>query len=172
MRVPPSLGLFFGIAIACAEPPAQAKQARREVDTTSACQVDRIADGDTFYCAGGEKVRLIGVDAPELNQGVPGRRSQDALTRMIPPGTVLRLELDVQPKDRYGRTLAYAWRDSGMINERMVRDGWALQYTVPPDIRYSARFRAAERAARIGEAGLWRDQGFACVPSEHRKGRC
>ncbi len=90
----------------------------------------------------------------------------------MPIGSRVRLELDVSQRDRYGRTLAYVWKDTVMVNQEMVRQGWAMQYTVPPDVRYSARFRVAEQQARSAQAGLWGDHGFDCAPLEHRKGRC
>ena len=172
MRPSLAAGLLWYLGSGCSAPSAQVREAHREPDDDPACRMERIADGDTFYCAGGEKVRLIGIDAPELDQGDLGRRSREALDRMIPPGTDLRLELDVRMKDRYGRTLAYVWKDSGMVNEQMVRQGWALQYTVPPDVRYAERFRLAERAARSEQVGLWAEEGFECAPIEHRRGHC
>ncbi|MEO8296140.1 MAG: thermonuclease family protein [Gemmatimonadota bacterium] len=169
-------GLLWSLVSGCTARGAEARAGTRDtIPGTPAgrfCRIDRPVDGDTFYCVGGEKVRLIGMDSPELNQGALGQRSKAALSAMIPPGTEVRLERDVSRHDRYGRTLAYVWRDSVLINELMVREGWAVQYTVPPDVRHVDRFRAAERLARQEKAGLWREGGFVCTPSEHRKGHC
>src|SRR5215210_1083202 len=73
------------------------------------CVVGHIVDGDTFRCRDGRRIRLIGIDSPEQRQHPYGAEAQAALLRMAPPGTVLRLEGDVAPADRYGRVLAYAW---------------------------------------------------------------
>jgi endonuclease YncB( thermonuclease family) len=58
----------------------------RGVATADDCLVERVADGDTFYCRDGRKVRLIGIDTPELAQGADGRLARDALRRLLPEG--------------------------------------------------------------------------------------
>ena len=158
-------GLAAGVA-------GHADEAPLSTTVTTACQVDRVVDGDTFYCTSGEKVRLIGIDAPEMSQAEFGRASRSALMALLPRNARVRLEGDVTPVDRYGRTLAYVWRGRTMVNEAMIRGGWALLYTVPPNVAYVARFRRAQEAARREQAGLWRNGGFDCQPSEHRKQRC
>lgn len=58
--------------------------------------------------------------------------------------------------DKYGRTLAYVWLPDGrLFEERMIRGGWAHEYTYDSAYRYMARLRAAETHARINEKGLW-----------------
>ena len=136
------------------------------------CTVSRVVDGDTFYCTDGLKVRLIGIDAPERAQGRAGRESAAALRRMLPHGSRVRLEQDVAPRDRYGRTLAYVWRDSVLINELLLREGWAFLLTVPPNVRQVGRLERAQRVGRAAKAGLWREPGLACPPREWRAGRC
>ncbi len=136
------------------------------------CRVSHVSDGDSFTCGDGRRVRLIGIDAPELAQGAGGRRSRDALRRHLPRGDVVELEGDVAPHDRYGRRLAYVWRDGELINERMVLDGWAVLLTIPPNVKHAERLRAALGAAREARAGLWADNGFDCAPGDFRRGRC
>jgi micrococcal nuclease len=136
------------------------------------CRVERVADGDTFYCRDGRKVRLIGIDTPELAQGADGRLAREALRRLLPEGRPVRLELDAAPRDRYGRTLAHVWAGERLVNEAMVRGGWAMLYTVPPNVRYVRRLETAQQEARAAGAGLWKHGGFACPPIEFRRGRC
>jgi micrococcal nuclease len=136
------------------------------------CTISRVVDGDTFYCADGLKVRLIGLDAPERGQGRAAREASAALRRLLPVGARVQLEQDVAPRDRYGRTLAYAWRDSLLVNERLLREGWAFLLTVPPNVRYVDRLERAQRAARMQKAGLWREPGLACAPRDWRARRC
>jgi micrococcal nuclease len=136
------------------------------------CRVTRVTDGDSFYCDGGKRVRLIGMDAPELDQGEPGRASQAGLSGLMPVGSVVRLETDVRPEDQYRRVLAYAWRDSVMVNREMVRAGWAMLYTVPPNVRYVGLLTAAQDSARRERRGHWATEGFACAPARHRRGEC
>jgi micrococcal nuclease len=64
------------------------------------------------------------------------------------------------------------WVASDLINELMVRDGWALLYTVPPNVRYAERLARAQKLARANGAGLWSQGGFACAPSRFRRDRC
>ena len=136
------------------------------------CQIRRIVDGDTFYCADGRKVRLIGIDSPELSQGEYGRDARDALQDLMPLGGAVRLEGDAAPRDRWGRTLAWAWSDNRLINEAMVRGGWAVLYTVPPNVKYAGRLERAQKTAREARAGLWGSGGFECLPSDYRRNAC
>lgn len=136
------------------------------------CVVDRVVDGDTFYCRDGRKVRLIGVDSPEMAQGAPGRAARDALRRMLPAGRTVRLESDLTPTDRYGRALAWVWVGGTLVNEAMARQGWAMLYTVPPDVKYVQRLERAQKKARAERAGLWKGSAFDCSPSRFRRREC
>lgn len=137
-----------------------------------ACDVSRIVDGDTFYCTDGRKVRLIGIDSPELRQGESGRGAREALGHLLHGGGPVQLESDVSRRDRWGRTLAYAWSGGRLVNEAMVREGWAVLYTVPPDVKYARRLERAQNDARARRRGLWESGGFDCLPSEYRRRRC
>jgi len=134
------------------------------------CTVEKIIDGDTFFCSG-EKVRLIGVDTPEstINPHIEkqrslgsverilylGRKAKEFVTKIMPPGTRVRLEFDVQQRDRYGRLLAYVWLPDGrMLNEILLREGYAMLYTVPPNVKYEERFRKTSREAVEKGKGL------------------
>lgn len=141
-------------------------------DQEPGCIVSRVVDGDTFYCRDGRKVRLIGVDSPEQQQGPIAAGARQALLRMLPPGALVRLERDVRLTDRYGRVLAYAWTGFTLVNEAMVLDGWAVLYTVPPNVKYAERFSQAQRKARAGGAGLWTQRGFDCLPADFRRSKC
>ena len=138
----------------------------------SLCVVARIADGDTFTCRDGRRVRLIGVDTPELAQGEPGRLARAALSRLAPPGASLRLESDVAPRDRYGRELAHVWNGSRLVNEALVLEGWAMLYTVPPNVKYAGRLERAQKLARAAGVGLWGTGGFECAPAAYRRREC
>ncbi len=138
----------------------------------SVCTVSRVVDGDTIDCMGGIRIRLVGIDAPEGDQIPYGSRSKAALARRLPRGRIVRLERDREHFDRFGRTLAYLWLADTMVNEAMVRDGWAVTFFIPPNLRYRRRLQRAESAARNADAGLWEDWGFSCRPVDHRRGRC
>jgi micrococcal nuclease len=124
--------------------------------------VTRVVDGDTLIARVGAedvRVRLIGIDTPETvapNQpvecyGPPA----SAFTRRRLEGRDVELEFDVERLDRYGRTLAYVWLGGELFNETLVREGYAVITTFPPDVRYVDRFVAAQRAAREQHLGLW-----------------
>jgi micrococcal nuclease len=68
----------------------------------------------------------------------------------------VRLELDQERRDQYGRTLAYLFLDDGrMVNVILVRGGFARVTVYPPNDRYEDRLRQAEAAAREDGVGLW-----------------
>jgi len=137
-----------------------------------ACTISRISDGDSFRCSDGRRVRLIGIDSPESQQQPIGAEARAALVRLLPPGSTVRLETDVAPYDQYGRALAYAWTGTTLVNATMVQDGWAVLYTVPPNLKYVDRLRRAQEEARARRTGLWSQHGFDCLPSDFRRGRC
>lgn len=139
---------------------------------TTPCRVVRITDGDGIVCDRIGRVRLIGVDTPELDQKPYGEQSARALGTMIRVGTQVQLEPDVEARDRYGRVLAYVWRDSTLINWRLVREGWAVLLTYPPNVQYVDALAEAERRARDEGKGLWATGGFECTPRDHRARRC
>ena len=145
---------------------------RQETRTQDSCIVGRVADGDSFRCADGRRVRLIGIDSPESQQQPYGTMARDALLEMLPSGAAVRLEPDVAPTDRYGRRLAYVWIGPVLVNEAMVRDGWAVLYTTPPNVKYAERLSRAQNEARARGAGLWSQRGFECLPNDFRGRRC
>lgn len=134
--------------------------------------VQRVVDGDTFHCRDGRKVRLIGIDSPERHQRPYGEQARQALVRLAPPGSGVRLEPDVAPTDRYGRLLAYGWTGATLINEAMVQGGWAVLYTVAPNVKYADRLARAQKEARAKSTGLWSARGFDCLPADFRRRRC
>lgn len=168
--------LFLALAACFASAAGAARAAAQEptapVRATVECRITRIVDGDTVHCDGMGSVRLIGIDSPERSQPPFAGRATAALRRMIPVGTVAQLERDVEARDRYGRVLGYIWFDGALINWRMVNEGYAVGLTYPPNVQYTDAFTAAQQSAREARRGLWADDGFACVPREHRRGRC
>jgi micrococcal nuclease len=129
--------------------------------------VVRTVDGDTIYvrlASGVEKVRYIGIDTPEVHHPTrgeePGGRAAAEVNRRLLGHGPVRLETDVQLRDRYGRLLAYVWArrpDGGlvMVNAELVRLGYAAVMTVPPNVRHAALFRRLAAEAREQHRGLW-----------------
>lgn len=147
-------------------------------ENTTTCRVTKTIDGDTLYCSQGFgrelKVRLIGIDAPESKRNSKayrdaertgesvesilelGKKSKAFVRSRVPVGTEVRLELDVQTRDKYSRTLAYVYLPDGtMLNELIVREGYAQLMTVPPNVRHQEQLLEAERDAWESGRGLW-----------------
>ena len=127
-------------------------------------RVVRHTDGDTLWLSGIGKVRLIGVDTPEVYGGVEcfGRRASGFVERVVPLGARVRYRLGVEELDRYGRALAYVWLDDGrFLNRLLVARGYAQPLTVPPNVDYAQLFSRAAGRARAAGRGLWGRPGCA-----------
>lgn len=127
--------------------------------------VTRVVDGDTIHVdLGGTDatVRYIGIDTPEsVKPGTPVQcfaERASARNAALVRGAAVRLRFDVERRDRYGRLLAYVYRadDGTFVNAALVRGGYARTLTIPPDVRYAARFARLQRQAREARRGLWR----------------
>ncbi|MFV0308309.1 MAG: thermonuclease family protein [Desertimonas sp.] len=128
-------------------------------------RVERVIDGDTIDVTidgHDERVRLLGIDTPEtkIPDTAPECYGPEASARtgdLLPAGTSVRLERDVVARDDYGRLLAYVYRldDELLINEVLVRDGYARLLFIEPNGALRARLVAAARAAEAAGAGLW-----------------
>lgn len=126
--------------------------------------VTSVIDGDTFWVVNGEerfKVRFIGIDAPELRnsrhkQKGPYAKEAKAYVQQRCELQWVRLELDVQKTDRYARTLAYVYLpDNTFLNAALVREGFAVLATYPPNIKYVDLFTQLQAEAREHKRGLW-----------------
>jgi micrococcal nuclease len=123
-----------------------------------AARVTRHTDGDTLWLSRIGKVRLIGVDTPEVYGQVEcfGRRASAFVERLLPLGSRVSYRLGVEPRDRYGRALAYVYLGDGrLLNMVLVERGLAQPLTIPPNDELAGRFVAAARSARRRGAGLW-----------------
>ena len=121
-------------------------------------------DGDTIQLADGRLLRYIGINAPEVRRKVNGRwveapepfsLAAAEANRQLVEGRKVRLEYDVQTRDRFGRLLAYVYVDDAMVNEELVREGMAQPLTIRPDVKYTERFRELAEEARRENRGLW-----------------
>lgn len=132
--------------------------------TKTEVQVVGVVDGDTIEicCMRGkhEKVRYIGVNTPETKhptKGVEplGKEAAEANRRLV-GGHSIRLEFDVDQRDRNGRLLAYVYlQDGTFVNAWLVRNGYAQVMTVPPNVRYQELFLTLQREAYQAQRGLW-----------------
>lgn len=139
----------------------------RPTGPTSDATLVRVVDGDTIrVLVDGveERVRYIGMDTPELEMGTGAtpepyaEAATDANRRLLAGGRLV-VERDVSERDRYGRLLRDVWIERNgswtLVNLALVAAGYAQVATYPPDVKYAAALRAAQRAARDAGRGLW-----------------
>jgi micrococcal nuclease len=132
--------------------------------TFGRAQVVRVVDGDTIRVrldGRTERVRYIGVDTPEsVKPGTPvqcfAKRASAANAALV-AGRSVRLVGDVEQRDRYGRLLAYVYRepDGAFVNAQLVRDGFARTLTIPPNVAHARELADLARVARQAHRGLW-----------------
>lgn len=150
---------------------APAGRLRRIAGTLAALAlavVVRIHDGDTVTLDDGTRVRLWGIDAPELAQTCQdadgrswacGKRARDALVAYIGGRPI---DCQYRDRDRYGRLVAACSAGGQDLGTAMVRDGWAVAFT-----RYTDRYAGDEAEARRAGRGLW--AGRFQAPEEWRQ---
>ena len=119
----------------------------------------RVIDGDTIVVSSLGSVRLIGMDAPEMNYDLGSPQpfaveAREFCKRLVERKTV-SLEFDVEKRDKYGRALAYVFVGDTFVNAELVKAGLARAYNIPPDDRYRDEFKRLERDARTKRLGRW-----------------
>jgi len=122
------------------------------------------------------RVRLIGIEAPDMRQQPWGIEARRQLTQLLGDRSVL-LELDVEKRDQYQRQLGYIWARSAdgpknqdsLLNEEMVKRGYALAKPRSPNTKYDQRLANAQAWARIMSVGIWNpEQPMGITPTEFR----
>ncbi|MFV1997473.1 MAG: thermonuclease family protein [Acidiferrobacterales bacterium] len=138
---------------------------------TETVRVRQVVDGDSLRLVDGRKVRLIGINTPELaRDGKPDEplavRARDALKKIV-AGRALTLKLGPDKKDRYGRTLAYViLPDGSFAGEKLLQTGLASMIAVPPNIEHLQFYQQAEASARRQRIGIWAHPWFRPVAAE------
>ncbi len=139
--------------------------------------VVRVVDGDTLkvrYWGKEESIRLIGIDTPEsrVNKKTKrdakrsgqdiktiiamGKRATEYVESLVKSGDLITIEFDAQERDRYGRLLGYVYLSNGkMLNEEIVKAGYANVMTIPPNVKHKDKFLKAYKHARERKRGLW-----------------
>lgn len=140
-------------------------------------QVERVIDGDTLRLTRGESVRLIGVNAPEINHRTKNASeplalaAKDALARLIRQGgSAVQLLPGRESHDRYGRVLAYVRTDQGLLNEALLRQGMGFVALLAPNDGLADCLLAAEASARQARRGVWGQAFFAVRKPTQLKG--
>jgi len=139
--------------------------------------VKRVVDGDTLVLENGERVRLIGIDTPEMHESNKlyrdSQRSQQDIatikalgrraylfTKDLVEGKRVSLEFDVEKYDKYDRLLAYVYlkEDGTFVNAKIVEAGFASLMTIPPNVKYADLFLKLYQEARKDKRGLWKEE--------------
>jgi micrococcal nuclease len=154
-------------------------QAKNQPENNQAqVKVARVVSGQSLEVLGmAEKpnlisqVRLIGVDAPDLRQNPWGDEAKQLLETLIGDAEKpVILEFDIEAKDKIGRTLAYVWKDQKLLNEQVVRQGYALFVERSPNHKYNQRLERAQQWARLMGQGIWNsDKPMHLTPAEFRR---
>ncbi len=121
--------------------------------------VKRVVDGDTILLANDERVRYIGINTPETKHPHKpverfGKEAYEFNKRLVEKKWV-RLEFDIEKRDKYGRLLAYVYLEDIFVNAKLVEEGYAQIYTFPPNIKHQELFIKLQREARESDRGLW-----------------
>jgi len=137
--------------------------------------VTKVVDGDTLHLENGDRVRLIGIDTPESKVNVKLRRDSKRtgkdyetiaamgkkaakFTAGLANDKYVKLEFDVQKRDRYNRLLAYVYLPNGkMLNAEIIRAGYAQVMTVPPNVAHQDMFLELQKEAMENNRGLWKE---------------
>jgi micrococcal nuclease len=105
-----------------------------------------------------------------MGQGSWGERAKRHLEDMLYPSRSASLEYDVEKRDKYGRLLAYIWtKDGKMVNAEMLRDGYAVLFTLPPNVKHVKDLTSAQRRARAQRLGIWSKDGMSQLPADWRR---
>lgn len=160
--------MLLTLAAGCARDTASALEVNGSpLDDGSEFTLLQVIDGDTIRVrmseGSVEKVRYIGIDAPEVAHGDSageylGAEATAHNARLLESGP-LRLETDVDEWDDFGRLLAYVWAGDVFVNERMVEDGYARAHDYPPNLARQDRLWDAHDMAREAGIGIWGSSG-------------
>jgi len=123
--------------------------------------VSKVIDGDTVELSNGEKVRLLGINAPEINEPF-GEEAKEFLSKML-EGKKVYLEEDFKVRDGYGRLLAFVFIDDKNINLELVRNGLAHTFELNKISKYVKELREAEYLAMKNQLGIWKKSNISCI---------
>ncbi len=147
----------------------------------SPLRVEKVTDGDTLTLSSGEKLRLIGIDTPEITTKERGQFRYNPqpfaleaknLVQQLAEGQKVRIEYDLVRRDVYGRSLGYCFIQgkSGevFLNKQLLEEGFAVLLTIPPNIKYADTFVEAQTNARQKKKGIWGTYEAVHAQDAHR----
>jgi len=123
--------------------------------------VSKVIDGDTIELSNGEKIRLLGINAPEINEPL-GEEAKEFLSEMV-EGKKVYLEKDLRLRDEFGRLLAFIFVGDKNINLELVRSGLAHTFEINKISKYIKELREAEYLAMKNQLGIWKKSNITCI---------
>ncbi|MCT7983923.1 thermonuclease family protein [Laspinema sp. A4] len=161
------IGLLFLVSCSVPVPSAQVEVRVERVLNGNTLEVRDLSESGSTR----KQVRLIGIEAPDLQQTPWGNAAKQQLERLI-DGQTLLLEWDIETEDGAAHQWAYLWRDGKLVNEELIAEGYVLAAVRSPNIKYERRFAQAQEKARIMGQGIWDSQTPLRVhPSDFRQNR-
>jgi len=124
-----------------------------ELSSEREALVERVIDGDTIELRGGKRVRLLGIDSPEKKQYYCEEATERL--RQLVEGKDVTLEKDVTNRDKYGRLLRYVYAGRVFVNLEMVKEGYAVLFTTPRNVKHLNELMKAEDEAKLKGIGVW-----------------
>ena len=127
--------------------------------------VEKVVDGDTIILSNGSMVRYLGIDTPEVRKRVGGNwvynpepfaLESTKFDKMLVEGKEVFIEFDKEIYDRFGRLLAYVYINKVMVNETLLRQGFAELFSRNTNLKYYEKLKAAQEDARMHKRGIWR----------------
>lgn len=133
-----------------------------QADKLQTALVEYVHDGDTIRLKDGRKVRLIGINTPELAREQQPKQALASEAKLALQNIIdannhkIGLSFGIERQDKYGRTLAHLFaQDGSNIQIALIQQGLATAYTTPPNDQYSDCYKAAESIAISNKKGLW-----------------
>jgi len=127
-------------------------------------RVVKVIDGDTVKLENGENLRYVGLDTPEIkikrnNRFIyspqPYALEAKKLNENLVKNKIVRIEFDIEKTDKYNRLLGYCFIGNTLVNAKLIEEGFAVTYTIPPNVKYVDTFIKSQRLARKNKKGMW-----------------
>ncbi len=164
--------LFLWLAVSLASSSAVALDCPLDISQAETAKVRHVHDGDTLVLDDGRKLRLIGIDTPELARDGKAEQpfaiqARDQLRLWIKQAdNRVQLVKGEDSRDRYGRRLVHVFAAGSNLNARLLQNGLAVAFTTPPNDRLSDCYHDVERSARHADRGLWSHRRYQLVHAD------
>ncbi len=165
--------VFWGALFAVPAAPAESPCPADRIDEWA--WTDHVYDGDTLRLDDGRRLRLLGIDTPELRYDGRAsdpfaRKAQKTLQGIARTGARIGLRYDKQRYDRYGRTLAHVFGENGQnIQALLLEQGLAASLLIPPNDWQQECYLTVEQEAYRAKRGIWSHPRYRSVPAEDMK---